>query len=312
MKKVLITGANGFIGSNLIKSLGDKYEFYGMDRMPSKMLDQDHSFICDISEFEKVHEIFEKVKPDVLIHLAAIVHKNNADTSERNYDFINYECARNLFDECVKYDTYIIFSSTIEVYGKSDEKIITEETPCNPLSFYAKAKYKAEEYLRNNEEKMRYSILRFAAAYGKEFTLNVDKRVFLKKDKIAYYFKDGEYSFSFCSVNNICDFIDYLIKHETKNDVYNISDTESTSIKKMIDLHKRYGELKIVIHMPYYICSFLISCIEWISKILRKKDFFLSRRNFNKLFESKVYWNKKVNELCPLKWNIENTLYGDE
>lgn len=312
MKKVLITGANGFIGSNLIKNLGNKYEFYGMDRVPSKILDNDHSFICNISEFDKVHQVFEKVKPDVLIHLAAIVHKNNADTSEKNYDFINYECARNLFDECMKYDTYIIFSSTIEVYGKSEDRIITEEAPCTPLSYYAKAKYKAEEYLRSNEQKMRYSILRFAAAYGKEFTLNVDKRVFLKKDKVAYYFKDGDYSFSFCSVNNICDFVDHLVENEIKNDVYNISDTESTSIKKMIELHKKHDGLKIVIHMPYHLCSFVISCVELIGKAMRKKDFFLSRRNLNKLFESKVYVNEKANTICPLKWNIENTLYGEQ
>lgn len=113
MKKILITGANGFIGSTLIHHLKDQFELFSIDRRPSQHLDKYHSFVCDIRDFKNIQEVFKSVQPDVLIHLAAIVHKKHADTSEKNYNLINFECnlryVLHLF-----YNTYLINIVIIE------------------------------------------------------------------------------------------------------------------------------------------------------------------------------------------------------
>lgn len=309
MKKILITGANGFIGQKLIEKLRKDYDVYGLDRFSISNLDEKHSYIIDLGNFNKIGEMFKKIKPDILIHLAAIVHKNNADTSEKNYNFINYECSKYLFDTCIKYNAKIIFFSTIEVYGDNTPLIIDEETPCSPTSFYAKSKYQAEQYLRSLSN-IEYSILRLTPVYDREFTLNVDKRVYLKKDKLAYYFKKGEYTFDFCSINNICNFIRYLCGNSLNNTVYLLSDKESLSAKEIININKMYKKI-YTIRMPYFACLLFIKVIELTLGFFSKKDIFLSRRNFQKIFLSRKYVSSKAQKLVSFDWNYKNTLYGE-
>lgn len=310
MKKVLITGSNGFVGQNLIAFLKDNFELYGFDRNKTSNLPESNYFVGDLGDFHLLENIFESIKPDVLIHLAAIVHKNNADTSEKNYNFINYDCSKKLFDLSAKYGTYVVFSSTIEVYGENDLKVIDENTPCHPDSFYAKSKYKAEEYLKTIN--VEYSILRFTPLYGKDFTLNVDKRVFLKKNKIAYYFKDGSYTFDFCSINNVCEFIKGLIEEDRfKNNVYVLADEKIMSTKDIIDMHKKYTKIHLILKLPYHLTGFCISMIEELISLFKKKDIYLSRRNFDKLFASKEYCDSKIKK-GTFKWNMESTIYGEK
>lgn len=306
MKKILITGSNGFVGQNLISYLKCSFDVYGFDRNETRNLTESNYIKGELGDFDLLEKVFSKIRPDVVIHLAAIVHKNNADTSEKNYDFINFECSKKIFDLSAKYDATVIFSSTIEVYGESDEKNITEYTQCCPNSFYAKSKLKAEEYLKTLSVK--YSILRFTPLYGKDFTLNIDKRVFLKKNKIAYYFKDGSYTFDFCSINNVCDFIAYIIRENPESNIYVVSDPDVKSVKQIIQMYKRHSNVKITIKLPYYLCGFFISVIEKLQS--NKMDVFLSKRNFKKLFFSKKYKDTKLNEY-PFKWNMENTIYGE-
>lgn len=309
MKRILITGANGFIGQNLINKLKKDNEIFGLDRSITKQLDEKHSIVADIGDFNKIDNIFSDNKFDILIHLAAIVHKNNADTSEENYDYINYECAVHLFDLCKEKNIKVIFASTIEVYGDVGCKVVNESTKCNPMSFYAKAKFKAEQYLQNNYNN--YLILRFAAVYGEQFTLNIDKRIFLKKDKLSYYFKDGKYTFDFCSIKNICDFINYAISSEKCSGIYILSDSNSMSALDIIKIFKKHDSSIKVLKLPYKLASCVINILDMKNKFSKNKDSFFSKRNFDKLFQSVEFDNQKANSIVQLKWSIENTLYGD-
>lgn len=309
--KVLITGSNGFVGQSLISFLKDEYDVYGFDRSLSRNLKPENSFIGDLGDFELVREIFEKILPDVVIHLAAIVHKNNVDTSAGNYDFVNFECSKQLFNLAKKFDSKIIFSSTIEVYGENNFKVITEETVCNPKSYYAKSKLDAENYLKELGN-VNYIILRFTPLYGENFTLNIDKRVFLKKNKIAYYFKNGNYTFDFCSINNVCETIKYFSTNDFENNCYLLSDNEHISVKKIIDIKKKSGYKIYTVHLPYHLCLISIKIMELISSPFKKKDIYFSQRNFKKLFVSKEYDCNKLNKVVSLDWNFEKTILREK
>ncbi|MFQ9924800.1 MAG: NAD-dependent epimerase/dehydratase family protein [Beduini sp.] len=298
MKRILITGSNGFVGKHLMNCLSNSFEVYGIDRC--QPVEDNYHFTCDITEKERLKNLYKKINPEVIIHLAAIVHKNNADTSEENYNFINYECSKFLFDLAVENKAKVIFASTIEVYGESEEQFIDEGTVCKPESYYAKSKYKAEEYLR--ELPIEYSILRFVPLYGEEFTLNVDKRVYLKKDKLAYYFKDGKYTFDFCHIENVCKAIRYLCEQENKSNTYILADQKAISAKEIIETNKKKKRIR-VIKVPYYPALLAISILDWCMR--SKKDFYFSKRNFKKLFQSKHYSSKKINLLVQLNANYE-------
>ena len=95
MKKVLITGSNGFVGQNLISSLSNKFDLYGLDRHQTRNLPKSNYYIGDLGDLNLLKKVFEEIKPDVLIHLAAIVHKNNADTSEKIIIYLICSVASN-------------------------------------------------------------------------------------------------------------------------------------------------------------------------------------------------------------------------
>lgn len=307
--KVLITGANGFVGRNIIHFIGNQVDCYGIDRNQNSQLSQEHSFIGDITDFSFVEDVFAKVKPDVVVHLAAIVHKNNADTSEQNYNLINFESSRNIFELCKKQNVKIIFASTIEVFSDQFSEY-SELTACDPKSFYGKSKLKAEQYLMQMEYE-NYAILRFTPVYGKDFTLNVDKRVFLLKDKVGYYFKDGKYRFDFVSILNIVDFIQFLIHNQTTEKVFILSDKNKISVKEIIDLHKKYSHLKIILKLPYTLCYGILFFLEIIQVKMLKRDAYLSRRNLLKLFANKTYNSQVAQQYCPFHYDYEQTVYGE-
>ncbi|MGL4383391.1 MAG: NAD-dependent epimerase/dehydratase family protein [Bacilli bacterium] len=294
MKKVLITGSNGFVGQNICASLNNEYEIIGV---ATKRNNESYQFFeCDITNYELMEEIIKDVKPQIIIHLAAIVHKNNNDTSERNYMLINYEATKMLADLSNKYQVEkFIFASTIEVYGENDELIINEQTPIKPLSYYAQSKALAEAYLLDNNFSFKTYILRFCPLYGSGFTLNIDKRIFLKKDKIAYYFKKGDYSFSFCSINNICSFIKDICNTNINSGIYLLSDKENYQAQSLIRLYQDKGYKIFKIKIPYYLTSIALSLMEQVIKLFKKKDVYFSARNFNKLFLSKRYDSSKAN-----------------
>lgn len=311
MKRILITGSNGFVGQNLIKKLKTDYEIYGLDRTETKQLDEGHSFVADIENFMVIDNIFRNNKFDILIHLAAIVHKNNVDTSKKNYDYVNYQCSKKLFDLCHKYNIMVIFSSTIEVYGETNLDYITEETDVHPMSYYAESKLKAENYLKSID--INFCILRLTPLYSNEFTLNIDKRTTLMDKKIAYYFRNGEYNFSFCSVDNVTCFISSIIEKDMfNNETYILSDNENVSVTEIIELFRKSKKIKLIIKFPYFICYLFVTLLDNINKFFDKKDNFLSKRNFMKLFTSIRYDNQKAKAIYDFPFNIYNSLYKED
>jgi nucleoside-diphosphate-sugar epimerase len=100
MKRIVITGANGIIGSELCKRFIDKgYYVIGIDRRePQQEDDRQFEYVkLDITDQDKVGQFFSELRFDYLIHCAALVHKNSPDLSFNNFMKINYEGTKNIF-----------------------------------------------------------------------------------------------------------------------------------------------------------------------------------------------------------------------
>ena len=78
------------------------------------------------------------------------------------------------------------------------------------------------------------------------------------------------------------------------------------------DVYKRQaqGWCKYHIRMPYLLCEAMILFLGVFYKVMKKKDVFLSIRNFEKLFSSTIYSNQKADTLCPLPGSIEDIVKG--
>ena len=197
--KVLITGASGFIGSALARRLeSESYDVYALTRYVAS--DSRYDFyqlkkkiICDIRSGDRILSILQEVRPDVVIHLAAM--------SSVSYSFLSLETSRevseviymgtmNTAEACLKVGAHLIHASTSEFYGKQDEFPILETATPYPLSPYAVAKVAAEEYIRYlaRVEDLMYTIIRPYNTFNRS---RVNKPYFVVERAITQALQDG-------------------------------------------------------------------------------------------------------------------------
>lgn len=167
--KVLVTGANGFIGTYLVQSLLKKnYEvrclvlesdpLRGLKDLPVEIIYGD---ICDRGTLAPA-----VTGVDIIFHLAALM----TAWDEETYMRVNYHGMQNIIDAALENNKNLkrfLFVSTQAVAGpSSDERALTEEDPPQPLSLYAASKLAAEEYLHTLNDKVPITIVRPAIVYG--------------------------------------------------------------------------------------------------------------------------------------------------
>lgn len=300
MKKVLITGINGYIGKKLATALlAAGYTVFGIDRGEKPFREEIAYEKADITDKQAVDAFFAMHEIDAVIHLAALVHKSGEDLSKEAYHKINCEASEYIFHAAARAGVAtILFSSTIEVYGEQDKQVIDEDTPCYPESFYAVSKYEAEKALLGMKDKFqRYAIMRFAPVYAEDFRLNLDKRFYIGNTRMAVYFKGGQYSFHFCEVQNIICFVLWFLERNAASGIYNISDEKPIVSKEFLEAEKQSGRVKLLLHPPYWLAYAGIAVLEGISRVISRNEPFFSRYNFRKLFRSTFYIPSTLREV---------------
>jgi len=182
MKKILVTGAGGFIGTNLVRALlhdkkyelvlTDKnnpgYDFSALCDSPNESLTVYH---LDIMNRESVFDIFKNQKIDTCVHLAAEVNvEDSIKYPEKTMD-VNVKGTINVLDACShNHIDNFVFASSAAVYGHPTKLPITEEDRLGPISPYGISKLLAEQHVSSymNSKKIRNTIsLRIFNAYGK-------------------------------------------------------------------------------------------------------------------------------------------------
>ena len=184
--KYLVTGSCGFIGSSLVKKLLEDEsnkvvgidninDYYSVklkeDRLSLVISNKNYKFYReDISNKEKIFEVFEKERPDYVINLAAQAGVRYSITNPDVYISSNIIGFYNILEACRKYPVkHLAYASSSSVYG-SNEKIpySTDDKVDNPVSLYAATK-KSNELLAHAYSKL-YEIpstgLRFFTVYG--------------------------------------------------------------------------------------------------------------------------------------------------
>jgi len=174
--KVLITGGAGYLGSILTGLLLDnKYKVTVVDNLIYKQLsltdycyNEDFTFIK--GDVRNLKQLVNLKDYDVIIPLAAIVGMPACDRNMIEATHINYDQIDSLVENTSK-DQQLILPNTNSQYGSSTD-IITEESPFNPLSHYAKTKCDAELCLLNSERSG--VALRLATVFGLSPRMRLD------------------------------------------------------------------------------------------------------------------------------------------
>jgi len=188
IKKVLIVGGAGYLGSVLCRKLMDKnYRVrvfdslaYGDDGIKELYKNKKFEFFKgDIRNISEVMKACEGI--DAVIHLAAIVGDPACAVDPKKTLEINYLATKNIAETCKYFQiNRFIFASTCSVYGagSSSEKKLTEESPLNPVSLYAETKIECENSILSAiDENFSPVILRMATLYGYSPNMRFDLAV---------------------------------------------------------------------------------------------------------------------------------------
>lgn len=158
--KVLVTGANGQLGQDVVSRLKERQH-----QVVSTDITGDVDFLIDITDPKCITTI-ENIKPDAIIHCAAWTAVDAAE-DEENKDkvyAINVTGTSNLVDAAVKLDCKFLYLSTDYVFdGKSDEPWKADDKSFGPLSYYGQTKLEGE-YEVNRLDK--FFIVRISWVFG--------------------------------------------------------------------------------------------------------------------------------------------------
>jgi UDP-glucose 4-epimerase len=172
--KVLITGISGFIGSAVYKNFKDAFEIYTIDNLSfgnRSLIDIPHENfnVDDIRDRKSVFELFEKIQPDYVIHLAAIHFIPYCNEHPFEAAEVNIEGTKNIFDACESTNSVkkVLYASTAAVYPIVEEAI-TENHPTSPLDIYGITKLTGEYIASAFHQKTNIPtiVCRFFNAFG--------------------------------------------------------------------------------------------------------------------------------------------------
>jgi len=142
MKKILITGVSGFVGSFLTEyMLAKNPHVFGFDLQPGKLAIEYHQ--GEITDRSAIQNVLRKTNPDVIFHLAGIIKSLEPDTLYK----VNLLGTVALFDSIVKSELrpVVVVASSSAVYGhKSGEYPISEKADIHPVTHYAVSKVAQE------------------------------------------------------------------------------------------------------------------------------------------------------------------------
>lgn len=126
MKKVFITGGTGTVGKSFIKQYYDEYEFYTISRNEMLISNLQHefpkvtSYVGNISDMEYLINLFEKIKPDIVIHAAALKHVNLAEENPSSAIEININGTLNVIKASIRAEVPLTIGVSSDKASKAD------------------------------------------------------------------------------------------------------------------------------------------------------------------------------------------------
>jgi UDP-glucuronate 4-epimerase len=260
MNRVLVTGAAGFIGSQLCDRLQKRgLTVKGLDNFnnhlytPSLKRDRMVHFDidiwgCDLCDDIKVEALLREFKPDTIVHLAAMAGVRDSLGKEKSYHANNIDATQNLIDICKKHlpDTRIVYASTSCVYAGSPVPWVEGKETGKQLNAYGYTKWANECQMQSSG--LDTVGLRFFTVYGPwgrpdmalfDFT----KNILDGKEITVYNYGDMKRDFTF--VDDILDGIEVVLDNTDieSGEIFNIGRGEQVALMDFInEIEKNTGK----------------------------------------------------------------------
>ncbi len=296
MKRVLITGAGGFIGGYLAQAaLKRDMKVYAGVRKSTDVSRLETGgielVVLDYSDVESLAKEFRKLNFDYLIHNAGMVSAPSLEMFEK----VNCQLFNNVID-AVKLSGIQIeklaFMSSLAAYGPADPDdftdMVSNEKEPNPITDYGRSKLKAEGILK--ESGLPYIILRPTVVYG---PWERDLLTFFKMVAKGYEAHIGfkKQRLTFTHVNDLTRMIMLALEAEVKDRAYFVTDGRYYSAEELAEITKEHLKKKTFkVKVPIWVVRLVATGVEAFSKISKRYP---------------ILTKDKVNELEQTNWQCD-------
>lgn len=271
-KRVAIMGGAGFIGHNLalkLKELGaephvidglqvnnlgfytsgyindpnaERYISFINERLILLRKDGIQLHVLDIRDYHLVTHALNSIKPDVVIHLAAIAHANRSNKDPFSTFDHSMRTLENVLDATRSKGIHVIYFSSSMVYGNFEGKAAVESQPCNPIGIYGALKYGAEKLVEAYGQVFDtpYTIIRPSALYGERCVSRRVGQAFIEnalQGKQLTINGDGSDALDFTYVQDlITGTLCVISEPEAINETFNITYGSSRKIIQLAEM----------------------------------------------------------------------------
>ena len=281
-KKVLIIGGAGFIGHNLALELREKKakvsiidglsvnNLYSVKnnvnnlRFPElslkillerqELLKKNNItlLIEDARDYHKLSNLINDLKPQIIIHLAAVSHANRSNKDPHSTFDHSLRTLENALDNAKNRIEHFIFLSSSMVYGNFKKKEVTEEEQCDPIGIYGALKFSSEKIIKayNQVFDLPYTIIRPSALYGERCISRRVGQIFienaLNQEEITIQ-GDGNEFLDFTYIKDLIGGIVKILETENSyNEIFNITYGKSRSINTLLEvLTTEFDDLRV-------------------------------------------------------------------
>lgn len=283
-KTVFITGASGFVGTNIMSKLKN-FNFRQFDRNEKVIINE-----------------------EIVLHLAGKAHDLKRTSNSNEYYKVNTELTKKVFDAFLNSDAkvFITISSVKAITDKIDNVLLEDHLP-NPITHYGKSKLLAEQYILSKKLPFgkRVFILRPCMIHGKGNKGNLNALFNFIKFGLPWPLGAFINKRSYCSIDNLCFIVNELILNDNiVSDTFNIADDDSISTNEIIKLMaKKFANRPKIWNIPK-------SFIMIFAKIGDYCYLPLNTERLNKLTENYIVSNSKIKNIInkPLPFTISQGL----
>jgi len=279
-KKILLVGGCGFIGHNLAVHLKHRghtpvivdslsiNNIYSVDNEEIKnqklyksilqnrieLLKENNIdlIVQDARDYNVVSVLYSKIKPDIIIHLAAVSHANRSNKDPHTTFDHSLRTLENTLDYAKDGKIHVIYMSSSMVYGSFNKKDVDEDTVCKPIGIYGTLKYAGELMIKayNQVFNLPYTIIRPSALYGERCVSRRVGQIFIEnaiQNLDITVNGDGEEKLDFTYIDDLVRGIgDCCETDRSINETFNITYGHARKINELLAVLKiEFPKIKV-------------------------------------------------------------------
>jgi nucleoside-diphosphate-sugar epimerase len=213
-------------------------------------------YVQDARDYHMLSPLVSKIKPHVVIHLAAVAHANISNKDPYSTFDHSFRTLENMLDCSRNNVEHFIYFSSSMVYGNFEDGIVTEDTTCNPIGIYGSLKLGGELLVKGYQQVfgLPYTIIRPSALYGERCISRRVGQIFIEnaiQGRGVSINGDGADRLDFTYIDDLVQGVVKVIENKnSRNQIFNLTYGSSCLLNDMAAIIKRQFPNVSISYLP--------------------------------------------------------------